>query len=126
MPRITHRVDPAIKEFDAPRIYTDTELRDFHQKIQKFWDEPREVNGEAFGKRINGVARRFRHYDLHVAYGAAKKVRHGQHDVYLYIPDRYHQFENLWQQYEDWRKKQEWIENKNLEALDNIAEEIPF
>lgn len=120
----TDLVDP--NAIFAPRTYLDHELRDFHNKIQRFWDEPREVNAVVFGKKVEGKAQKFRHEDLHVAYGAARKVPHGKHFVYQYNHERYEQFNNLWSQYESWRQKQDWIENKNIEELGKVAEEIPF
>lgn len=121
----TDLVDPA--GIFNPRVYTESELKDFHNKIQKFWDEPRELNGVSVaGMTVSGTAQKFRHEDLHVAYGAARKVQHGKTFVYQYNSERYAQFNNLWSQYEEWRKKQDWIENKNLEALEKTAEEIPF
>lgn len=116
-----------IEDFSVPqRIYSNHELQDFHKKIQKFWDEPREVRGEVFGIKLEGTAQKFRHQDLHVAYGAARKVQHGKTHVYQYNAERYEQFENLWKQYESWRQKQDWIENKQNEELEKTAEQIPF
>src|SRR3990167_11002675 len=118
----TGRTDVAkIDDGFGPRVYLDHELRDFHNKIQKFWDEPREVNEIVFGRKVEGKAQKFRHEDLHVAYGAARKVQHGKVYVYQYNSERYGQFNNLWKQYEDWQQKQDWIENKNLEAMVEIA-----
>ena len=102
--------EQALEDFSVPqRTYSDHELQDFHTKIQRFWDEPREVRGEAFGRKLEGTAQKFRHEDLHVAYGAARKVQHGKQFIYQYNSERYAQFNNLWSQYESWRQKQDWI-----------------
>ena len=121
----------AEKEFEAipDRIYTHVELQDFHNKIQRFWDEPREV---VLDKGMSGTARRFRYEELHVAYGAARKVEQGKKVdgspvyYYLYNSERNRQFNNIWNQYESWRQKQDWIENRENVQLEKIAEEIPF
>lgn len=97
-----------VENFEVPpRIYTDLEIQDFHHKIQRFWDEPREVS---LPGGMSGTARKFRHQDLAVAYGAARKVEQGEHSHYLYNSERSMQFNNLWKQYEDWMQKQDWIE----------------
>lgn len=115
--------DQDLEDFSKPvRVYSDHELRDFHQKIQKFWDEPREVILEG---GLSGTAQKFRHQDLHIAYGAAKKVLHRNKPVYLYN-DRHKDFCVLWGQYEDWRKKQDWIAEKQTENLTSLAEGVNF
>ena len=65
---------------------------------------------------------------LHVAFGAATKVAHGKTFKYLYNSERYETFVNLWGQYADWRRKQDWIAGKNAEGYAKIASEsqIPF
>lgn len=113
-----------VDDFEIPeRVYTDTEIRDFHQKIQRFWGEPRQVEVSKVGP---GTAQKFDHEALAVAYGAANKVQHGLKFVYLYNSERYRQFANLWNSYEAWRKKQDWIENKRGEDMEKIAESVPF
>ena len=125
--------EQALEDFSKPeRVYSDTELRDFHNKIQKFWDAPREVNAVAFGKKVEGVAQKFRFEDMAVAYGAARKVEQGKKPdgspvvYYLYEPIRNRQLDNIWKQYEDWQKKQDWIDNKNSEGYEKLAEQIAF
>ena len=105
-----------------PRDYSDTELADFHSKIQRFWGEPRQVE---LSNGLSGTAQKFNHQDLHVAYGSATKVKHGLSYVYLYN-DRSKDFDNLWKQYEEWRKKQDWIDNKRSEGLEEMAKEVAF
>lgn len=112
----------SLEEMFEPRVYQPNELRDFHQKIQKFWGEPREVR---LDDGMSGTAQKFNHQELAVAFGAARKVKHGIGYVYLYN-DRNKDLVNLWNQYEDWRKKQDWVEDKKTEELEQIANEIPF
>ena len=127
MPKVNREKD----EFDAvpARVYTDEEIRDFHSKIQIFWDGSREV---FLDKGMGGLAQKFRHEVLHVAYGAARRVEQGKKEDgspvfhYLYNPERYEEFENLWTQYEVWRKKQDWIKDKQMEGYEQTAEQIPF
>lgn len=121
--------EQAMEDFSKPqRIYSDHEIQDFHNKIQKFWDEPREVNTVALGVAVKGNAQKFRHEDLHVAFGATRKVAHGKTFSYQYNSDRYGVFNNLWKQYEGWRQKQDWIGNKQAEELEKMANEsdVPF
>lgn len=121
--KITNK-DQDIEDFSPPqREYTDTELRGFHDQIQRFWDAPREV---VLARGMSGTAQSFRHQDLHVAYGAARKILHGKQFVYQYTSERYREFCNLWDQYESWRGKQDWIDMKQAEQLEGMAEQIPF
>lgn len=86
------------EEFIPARQYTHAELEKFHQDIQKFWQGEKFLNEE-----------------LHVAYGAASKEPSGQkadgspHFYYQYHSERYHEFTNLWRQYETWRVNQEYL-----------------
>ena len=113
-----------IDEMFEARKYSDYELQDFHNKVQKFWSEPREVE---LKDGMFGIAQKFNHPELHVAFGAAIKVKHGLGCVYLYN-ERYKDFVNLWGQYESWRGKQDWIAGKNAEGYAQIASEsqVPF
>lgn len=111
-------IDPA--QIFAPRIYTRFELEDFHQKIKRFRGEPRTLEDGT-------VAQKFDHQALQVAYGACRKVESGAGKFhYLYDSERFLALDNLWNQYEDWRRKQDWIDNKRSEGLEKIAEEVPF
>ena len=114
----------ALVAFDEiKRDYTDTELREFHTNIQKFWGEPRTVTVRVLG---SGVAQKFDHEALAVAYGAARKVDSGSGRFhYLYGAERYRQLNNIWNQYEAWRKKQDWIADKNAEESAKSAG-VPF
>lgn len=115
MPIRKHEITDEAKAMFAPRKYSDVELRDFHNKIQQFWEIPRTL---ADGQ----IAQKFNYEELAVAYGAARKDR----EHYLYKPERYAQLNNLLNQYEDWKKKQDWIENKKTEELESMAEEVIF
>jgi hypothetical protein len=109
--------DPLAEMFSA-KEYTESQLADFHTKIQRFWETPRTL---ADGQ----IAQKFNHQELHTAFGACKKVQHGAGYVYLYN-ERHKVLTNLWKQYEEWRKKQDWIGGKEVERLSGISEEIPF
>lgn len=124
MTKIERYREQSIEDFSKPiRVYSDSELRDFHDKIQKFWEEPREVD---LPGGMGGTAQRFAHQRLHVALGAAKEVKHGNTTVHLYN-DRYKDvFVNLWSQYEDWKRKQDWIADKRAEELAGLDHQVPF
>lgn len=112
---------PNIEIFETPpRVYTETELQNFHIKIQKFWDPPQEVNLQG---GWSGTAQKFRHEDLHVAYGSARKVQHGKGFVYLYN-SRHKEFQNLWEQYVEWRQKQDWIETERAKEMTNADAQL--
>lgn len=107
-------------ELFAPRQYADYELKDFHEKIQRYWDAPRRLE--------NGTtAQKFRWNDMAVAFGALRKVS-GSNSGFHYLahPDRYDILANLWKQYENWRGKQDWVEGKKTEVLSETAQGIPF
>ncbi len=120
---VATRDNSEIGQMFAPRAYSEVELTQFHNKIQRFWDAPREVNEVVMGRKIEGVAQKFRHEDLHVAFGAAIKVQHGTTHRYLYNQERYEVFTNLWRQYEDWRRKQDWIADQRALELARTAPE---
>lgn len=119
------------EDFDPPRIYSESELKDFHQKIQRFYVPKTLSTGEVITK--------FLHNDFAVAYGAMVKNK-GADSVWQYaIPNRtkvgenemegrkrYEQMSNLLKQHEDWKRKNEWVENKKVEELEKMANEIPF
>lgn len=101
------------------RNYSDIELQDFHKKIQKFWDEPRPVE--------DGLAQKFRFDDLAVAFGAMKKVP-GSFGKYHYVAfsERYEELLNVWKQYESFRRKKDWVEEKRSEEMVKTAESMGF
>ena len=103
------------------RAYTDTELSDFHKKIQRFWDPERKLeNGE--------IAQKFRYQDLAVAYGALRPEMVGKHIYYSSTPERYLKLNVLWNQYGEWRRKLDWIGLKRAEesAVKAEVDKIPF
>lgn len=136
MPRIQQIQKPSIPK----RLYTEEELKDFDQKIQKFWDEPRIIGGhEAAGsisaKGIEGKeARKFRYNALAVAYGAFVKRVEGDKTYYLVVrhdgdgPSRFEQFDNLMKQWEWWKQgldwKREYAQQKQAESYnpENVEE----
>lgn len=110
-------VDKAWAEMSPPRIYRASELEDFHKKIQRFGDEPRTLQD-------GSVAQKFRWDDLAVAFGAMRVVKGAMGmSHYLGIPDRYEVLLKLWDQYGDWRRKQDWIAEQRGEAYQQTASE---
>jgi len=102
------------------RTYSDSELQDFHQKIQRFKRVPRTLP-------TGVVAQKFDHEALHVAYGAARTSPHGKTIVYLYNPERYRQFVSLWDQYQ-WfmmgkEGRKEAAEHHQLTSYEQIHQE---
>lgn len=110
---------------EPPRPYSESELLDFHQKIQRFWGEPRTLSQEVYGGKI---AQRFNWEEMAMAYGACRKVQHGLKYIYLYNQDgkRDRELNNLWKQYLDYLRRKDYGEQKRLEELDKVAEEMAF
>lgn len=109
------REEKKIDDFPSERTYSDSELRDFHEKIQRFWEEPRTLED-------GSIAQRFAHQRLHVAFGAAREVKVGSGTYFLYN-ERHRAFSALWRQYEDWRRKQNWKEGREIEEFEQMASE---
>jgi hypothetical protein len=86
-------------EIFEPRQYSNAELQNFHDKIQRFWS-----------------GNKFLHEELHVAYGIAWKEERGKKAdgtpacYYFYNHDGYEQFADLWRQYERWKFNQQYVE----------------
>lgn len=85
------------------RQYTEAELQDFHNKIQRFYKDKTQTNGE--------VLSILDFNELAVAYGAfVKRPGSGGKDYYLRAAHdgigltRYEQLNNLMNQYEWWRQ----------------------
>lgn len=127
----------AKKEYDdfdlvPQRVYSDAELKDFHSKIQRFY-EPKTIqnpNAEDFGKTYDI----FNHDDFAVAYGAYVKVL-GSNGAYHYCiatkgdgkdGERAKEMVNLLTQHTDWIRKQDYFDNKNAEHYEKVVEEVAF
>jgi hypothetical protein len=117
MTKITKYREQAIEDFTKPeRVYSEVELQDFHNKVQRFWREPKEV---VLSNGLSGTAQKFDHEELAVAFGAARRVAHGVSHVYQYNSERNEKLQVLWGQYVEWRKKKDWIVNKQVEAYEH-------
>jgi len=104
------------------RVYTDTELRDFHKKIQKFYKDKTLSTGE----QIKVLDQE----EFAVAFGAYTKTVVGKSVYYRAAggpngnTDRLVVMYKLLEQYDDWRRKQDWIDNERLKELDLTANAI--
>lgn len=129
MPIRKNQKDKDVIEFDAMRVYTDAELLDFHNKIQRFY-EPKTIHDPS-SKDCGKTYQIFNYDKFGVAYGALVE-REGAFGQIHYLavdgshPTRYEQMWNLLDQYWSWVKKQDWIENKKLESYAKLEEEVPF
>jgi len=122
----------ADKEFDdfgkepvVERVYSDKELQDFHNLIQKY-HEPKTIqnpNAEDFGQTY--LILNFN--KLAVAFGAYREVD-GSNGAkyYLSTSERYLQLNNLWKQYEDYRRKLDWVADREAERIGQISESVAF
>lgn len=105
------------EELFADRVYTEVELQDFHNKIQRFYEEKETSEGEKF--------RRFNYDKFAIAFGALREHPGPMGKPYLLsTPDRYRQMVNLMNQYDRWRSlreaKAEYARKRELEELDKI------
>jgi hypothetical protein len=123
------------------RKYSDMDLKSWHEKIQRFYEEAEDINGKY---------KFFNKQKLLIAYGAIgpsggvvltnilRDEKIG--NVIKYDrPTRQEQFDNLWEQYENWKYRNGLIKQtapaQKVEALEEMAaqmtvepspEEIPF
>lgn len=111
-----HKSDPVpgAELFEA-RKYSDVELRDFHNKIQRFWCEPRTLaSGE--------MAQKFDWDALAVSFGACRWVPGAAGGKHLMATsERYAALVNLWDQYKDFRTLQDWKLERESERLELMS-----
>lgn len=106
-------------ELNPTRIYNDAELRSFHQKIQRFYEDRTLTTGE--------VVRVFNYDEFAVAYGAFSKLVVGKVTYYRARANvngettRYGEMNNLMHQYDDWRQKNDWVAAKRAEDFEIMA-----
>lgn len=111
-----HKSDPVpgAELFEA-RKYSEAELKDFHQKIQRFWLEPRTLEDGT-------VAQKFDWDALAVSFGACRWVPGANGGRHLMAnSERYAALVNLWDQYRDFRSKRDWVEERKNEELEMMA-----
>jgi hypothetical protein len=69
-------------------------------------------------------------YDVAVSKGFMKKVKNGTGYVYDIIGfydgfdttfSKFHELENLWEQYTSWKLRNEFIEKKKIEGLEDLV-----
>lgn len=104
----------------GPRMYNDAELKDFHRKIQRFTVMKTPEEGEPY-KILD-------FNELAVAFGAFSKTP-GPDGVMYYRAlggstgetKRYYILNNLFNQYQDWQRKQDWVEIKRLETFEAMV-----
>lgn len=118
MAKITDKKEekPAVKM----RVYTPEELKKFDGLVQKYYYDHTLKSGEII-KVLNRKK-------LMVAYGAINEegavlVGDGFGDIGQ-PPFRIHEFENLYDQWQRWKGKINYGEEKKLEDLDKLAESM--
>lgn len=113
------------KNWDAltkeERVYSDRELKDFHEKIQKF----REKKVLTTGEEINPL----NWNKMAVAFGAYTVIEYQGKPYYRGAgkPDgecrRMYILDNLWKQYQDWCRRTDWLDQKKIDEYDKLAKE---
>lgn len=102
------------------RVYTDAELKDFHEKVQKFYFNYTIQNGK--------VIRVMDKKKLMIAFGALSKSGAVITDEVSLPPNRLQQFENIYEQWQYWKAKVGLDKGswnfKKLEQLDKMAEQM--
>lgn len=113
------------------KTYTDIQLKDFHNKIQRFYED----YTDSFSGKTFKVLQKDK---LLKAFGAigptggivlSNITRHKSGSIASYDrPTRMEQFDNLWKQYEDWKWKNGLVKEspvfKRTEALEKMAEQM--
>ncbi len=108
------------------RKYSDQELSKFNDMIQKFYCDHELQAGPQKGEIVRVLDK----YKLAVAYGAMVVKDSFGCPVYRIIGDevegtqRWDQFENLMDQWSWWKAKNVYGEEKRIEELDQIAEQM--
>jgi len=114
------------------QIYSYQELSNFHQDIQKYWSEPRTLTKDI---TYGSIAQKFNWEEMAVGLGVAKKIQHSSRKegnkiiplyIYQYDHEKFVQLNNKWNQYVEWRKKNDWITGKQNESLEQTAQEVNF
>ena len=116
------------KEEEQPKIemrqYTDAELQKFHGLVQKYYYDHTLEHGVDRGQVIRVLDKR----KLMVAYGATNEQGAISKDELGVPPSRYHQFENLFEQWQSWKVKtgldRHWVDQKKLQQLDELAQQM--
>ena len=100
----------------AYRKYSETELADFDSKLQKYYSDYLASDGKTY--RILDKK------GLSFAFGATNKDGDIILDDFSVPPNRQEQLDNLLNQHNWWRNKGKWIENKKLEGLEKVAQNM--
>lgn len=113
-----------------PKVFTESQLREFHSKVQKYYKDKTQTDGTTLNV--------FDHDEFAVAYGAMTKTKVGEH-IYYRCPEntlvdgktmsgteRMREMYNLLGQYHDWQRRQDWADGKNTEELDRMSKESAF
>lgn len=114
MAKRTNEKVPGAELFEA-RKYSDFELKNFHNKIQRFWLEPRTLEDGT-------VAQKFDWDALAVSFGACRWVPGAGAGKHLMATsERYAALVNLWDQYRDFRTLQDWKLERETERLELMS-----
>lgn len=104
----------------GPKMYNDAQLKNFHDKIQRFKVEKVQTSGETL-LVLNWD-------EMAVAFGAyTRLILPNGHKYYRAaggpegVTSRFAVLANLWGQYQDWGQKQDWIAQKRLDDYAQMA-----
>lgn len=100
----------------AYRKYSDTELADFDKKTKRFFSDYLASDGKTY-RILDRVG-------LSCAFGATDKNGAVILDDFSVSPNRLEQLDNLLNQWSFWRGKEKWIENKKMEGLEKVAQNM--
>lgn len=98
------------------RVYTELELQDFDNKVQRFYEDYTIQNGKNRGEVIRVLNQK----KLGIAFGALDK--RGAVIVDEVYGVRLHVLENLLEQWGKWKGKKQWVEKKRIEGLQEVAD----
>lgn len=122
--RLGRQADEDWAAMNPPRKYTELELRDFGNKIKKFYED-HTLNDGTVVSILNWDR-------MAVAFGGYTVIEY-QNKPYYRINagidgtcERYNKLLNLWEQYQDFMRKGDWIEARRAEDMEKMAEEQPM
>lgn len=107
---------------DPPRKYTELELKDFGNKIMKFYED-HTLTDATIVSILNWDK-------MAVAFGAYTVIDYQGKPYYRINAgsdgtcERFNKLNNLWDQYQDFLRRTDWIANKRAEEYQKLAEEV--
>lgn len=120
MPKPKRELVKIDKPIVVKRKYSDAELNKFNGLVQKYYEDYTLTTGKDEGQ----IMRVLNKEKLMIAYGAINKDRAVLIDEVSFPPNRFQQFENLYEQWQWWKQRMGYGEIKKLESFEKVAEQM--